>query len=274
MGKAKGSSSGRIPASCKSSARKASRARGLPAAKQGDLSEAAFVFKATSLGLIVSTPHGNLHPYDFIVDGGSGLWRVQVKSCATLDDGLYRVRICRKKEGPAVPYTESEIDFVVAYIVPEKIWYVLPSREVSRHTSLSFRPKGFPGRGPDGHAQYREAWHLLRERTEPDSNEVERQTPPVASVCASPVCDAKVCHMRKASVRDLRYAFKKIERLLHQGEEIQITKRRRVIARLVPEGAESAAQVPDFMGRLRATYGDKALSVSAAELVSEDRDRY
>jgi antitoxin (DNA-binding transcriptional repressor) of toxin-antitoxin stability system len=46
--------------------------------------------------------------------------------------------------------------------------------------------------------------------------------------------------MTKASVRDLRYEFKKIERRLLQGEEIQITKRRRVIARLVPERAEDA----------------------------------
>jgi antitoxin (DNA-binding transcriptional repressor) of toxin-antitoxin stability system len=52
--------------------------------------------------------------------------------------------------------------------------------------------------------------------------------------------------MRKASIRDLRYRFKKIERLLHHGEEIQITKRRRVIARLIPETAEGAAQVPTF----------------------------
>jgi len=48
----------------------------------------------------------------------------------------------------------------------------------------------------------------------------------------------KCITMKTASIRDLRYAFKKIERLLHQGEEIQITKRRRVIARLVPEGAK------------------------------------
>jgi antitoxin (DNA-binding transcriptional repressor) of toxin-antitoxin stability system len=89
-----------------------------------------------------------------------------------------------------------------------------------------------------------------------------------------PLCDAKMYHMRKASVRDLRYAFKKVERLLHQGEEIQITKRRRVIARLVPESAESAAEVPDFLGRLRTIYGDKVLAVSGAQLVSEDRKRY
>ena len=81
-------------------------------------------------------------------------------------------------------------------------------------------------------------------------------------------------HMKKASVRDLRYGFKKIEHLLQQGEEIQITKRRRVIARLVPEKARSAAQMPDFLERLRAIYGDKMLEVSGAELIAQDRSRY
>jgi antitoxin (DNA-binding transcriptional repressor) of toxin-antitoxin stability system len=81
-------------------------------------------------------------------------------------------------------------------------------------------------------------------------------------------------HMKKASVRDLRYGFKRIERLLHQGEEIQITKRRRVIARLVPDGTEAARKIPDFLARLRAIYGDKILAVSGAELISSDRSRY
>ena len=81
-------------------------------------------------------------------------------------------------------------------------------------------------------------------------------------------------HMKKASVRDLRYQFKKIERLLRQGEEIQITKRRRVIARLVPETSEEHIEMPDFLARLRKIYGDKVLAVSGAELISADRDRY
>jgi antitoxin (DNA-binding transcriptional repressor) of toxin-antitoxin stability system len=81
-------------------------------------------------------------------------------------------------------------------------------------------------------------------------------------------------HMVKASVRDLRYEFKKIERLLRQGEEIQITKRRRVIARLVPENAEGTKKMPDFLARVRRIYGDKVLAVSGAELISSDRDRY
>jgi len=81
-------------------------------------------------------------------------------------------------------------------------------------------------------------------------------------------------HMKQASVRDLRYDFKKVERLLHQGEEIQITKRRKVIARLVPEKAQSRPPLPDFRARLRAIYGDKVLAVSGADIVSQDRDRY
>lgn len=80
--------------------------------------------------------------------------------------------------------------------------------------------------------------------------------------------------MRKASIRDLRYDFKKIERLLHQGEEIQITKRTRVIARLVPESDEAGHPMPDFLQRLRTIYGEKRLKISGAELVAQDRSRY
>ena len=78
--------------------------------------------------------------------------------------------------------------------------------------------------------------------------------------------------MRKASVRDLRYGFKKIERILRQGEEVQITKRRRIIARLIPEKPERAPR-PDFLARLRSIYGAKAFAVSGADLISADRER-
>ncbi len=81
-------------------------------------------------------------------------------------------------------------------------------------------------------------------------------------------------HMKKASVRDLRYDFKKLERLLHQGEEIQITKRRVVIARLVPENKEGGKEMPDFRARMRSIFGDKVMAVSGADLISADRDRY
>jgi len=81
-------------------------------------------------------------------------------------------------------------------------------------------------------------------------------------------------HMKKATVRDLRYAFTKIERLLRQGEEVQITKRRKVIARLVPEQEQTQVPVPDFLERLRSVYGKKVLKVSGTELIEKDRGRY
>jgi len=80
--------------------------------------------------------------------------------------------------------------------------------------------------------------------------------------------------MKTASIRELRYAFNKIERLLRQGEEVQITKRRRVIARLVPENGQANPEMPNFLERLRAIYGEKKLSISGAELVAEDRSPY
>ncbi len=81
-------------------------------------------------------------------------------------------------------------------------------------------------------------------------------------------------HMRKATVRDLRYHFSRIEDLLRGGEEIEITKRKRVIARLSPALPQPAPARPDFMARLRRIYGGKALKVSGAELLAEERGRF
>ena len=80
-------------------------------------------------------------------------------------------------------------------------------------------------------------------------------------------------HM-KATVRDLRYHFSRIEDLLGEGHEIEITKRKRVIAKLVPPSHAAPGKRPDFLGRLKKIYGDKVLEVTGAELLAEERDRY
>jgi antitoxin (DNA-binding transcriptional repressor) of toxin-antitoxin stability system len=80
-------------------------------------------------------------------------------------------------------------------------------------------------------------------------------------------------HMTTVSVRDLRYDFPRIENLLRQGEEIQITKRGKVIAHLVPE-LESPRVLLDFLARAREIYGDKVFEVSGAEIIRMDRDRF
>ena len=80
-------------------------------------------------------------------------------------------------------------------------------------------------------------------------------------------------HMKKASVRDLRYRFSEVERLLQKGEKIEITKRKQVIARLLP-ARRGVGRRPDFLARLRSIYGDKTLDVTGAQLLAQERDRY
>jgi antitoxin (DNA-binding transcriptional repressor) of toxin-antitoxin stability system len=77
--------------------------------------------------------------------------------------------------------------------------------------------------------------------------------------------------MKTVSVRDLRYDFPKVEEMLRSGEEIRITKRRRVIARLTPEPMDKPP-LPDFLGQMKEIFGDKVLKVTGAQIISEDRD--
>jgi antitoxin (DNA-binding transcriptional repressor) of toxin-antitoxin stability system len=79
--------------------------------------------------------------------------------------------------------------------------------------------------------------------------------------------------MKTMSVRDLRYHFPQVEARLREGEAIAITKRRRIIARLVPERS-AAREMPDFGARLKAIYGSRTAKVSGAKLVSLQRGEW
>jgi antitoxin (DNA-binding transcriptional repressor) of toxin-antitoxin stability system len=81
-------------------------------------------------------------------------------------------------------------------------------------------------------------------------------------------------HMRRATLRDLRYRFTAVENLLDAGEEIEITRRKRVIARLLPPATTARGKRPDFLARLARIYGGKRLKVSGAELLAKDRTRF
>src|SRR2546422_3821607 len=43
--------------------------------RAGEISEAAFVVRAHSLGFLVAKPWGDSEKYDFVLDAGSKLWR-------------------------------------------------------------------------------------------------------------------------------------------------------------------------------------------------------
>jgi PD-(D/E)XK endonuclease len=47
--------------------------------RTGELFEAAFMLKATLMGFLVAKPWGDSELYDFILDNGDRMWRVQLK---------------------------------------------------------------------------------------------------------------------------------------------------------------------------------------------------
>jgi hypothetical protein len=130
--------------------------------QSGELAEIAFLHKAADLGFGVAKPYGDSERYDFILDSGERLWRVQVKSITTTYCSGYGYRmVTRHSRGlrKDSPYTAKEIDFLVAYIVPLDIWYVVPVKLVTPVAGMCFYPSGCRMGGR--FEPYREAWHLM-----------------------------------------------------------------------------------------------------------------
>ena len=178
---------------------KPARAKALPAKtapdyelttkRRGELSELAFVYKAASLGFHVAKPYGDSERYDFILDAGHRLWRVQVKSTTTLLNGLYRINSHRRTNHGVVPYHPAEVDFLIAHIIPEDAWFILPVSLIEHRTSVLLPPRRGRARiAPPSNshrrphvAPYREAWHLLRIPNQPSSDLLSNESPSTLS---------------------------------------------------------------------------------------------
>jgi hypothetical protein len=127
--------------------------------RRGELAELAFIHKATSLGFAVARTYGDSQHYDFIVHSDPHFWKVQVKSSSALQDGAYMVNAIHSTNGRYTAYTDDEIDFLVAHIVPEDAWFVIPVAAFIPHQSLYVYPRGQSKIGP--YEEYRDAWYLM-----------------------------------------------------------------------------------------------------------------
>ena len=123
--------------------------------RDGEQTEAAFLNKATGLGLGVAKPWGDSERYDLIVDSGRRLWRVQVKSTRYVGERRFSITA----RGCTAAYTADEIDFLAAYIVPLDLWYVVPVTAFAPRKCLRFYPEGESSVGQ--YEKYREAWWLM-----------------------------------------------------------------------------------------------------------------
>jgi hypothetical protein len=128
--------------------------------RAGEISEAVFLHKAISLGLEVVKPWGDSERYDFIVDSGRRLWRVQVKCTAALRAGGYHIQPIHFVYGKSkVVYTAEDIDVLAGHVVPLNVWYLVPVEALAQGTSLRLYPEGGCKRAR--FEKYREAWDLF-----------------------------------------------------------------------------------------------------------------
>jgi PD-(D/E)XK endonuclease len=131
--------------------------------RTGELSEAAFLLKAETLGFHVSRPWGDSERYDFILDAGPRLWRVQLKCTEVLRARGYDIQPIYAIYGQGkVVYSAADIDALVVHIIPMDAWYVIPVEDFFPSKSLRFYPDVACKRAR--WEKYREAWDLLRSR--------------------------------------------------------------------------------------------------------------
>jgi hypothetical protein len=153
--------------------------RSITAKRLGERAEAAFLAKVAGLGFGVAKPWGDSDRYDFIVDAGGKLWRVQVKSAhrAGQDGEVPRLRSGFRLRAPgfafAQPharitpqfghslgaYKEDEIDVLVCYVAPMDAWYVFPPDVFLGRRSVKLF--GGSRRLRSKFEAYREAWWVL-----------------------------------------------------------------------------------------------------------------
>jgi hypothetical protein len=134
----------------------------LTSKQRGELAEMMFMVKAAQKGFATAKPYGDSRRYDFILDVGQRLWRVQVKSSNAQQYGSYLVNLQRNANGEVVPYDASEIDFVVAYVMPCDAWFVIPVEAIYGRQSAKLCLHGNARSGRLG--KYWEAWGLMTMR--------------------------------------------------------------------------------------------------------------
>ncbi len=126
--------------------------------QRGEMAEAAFLAKAAGFGFRVSKPWGESSRYDLIVDNGRKLLRVQVKSAHRADE--YGGYTFHAHGNTACVYRASEIDLLVAYVVPAEAWYLFPVEEFRKYRSMKLFPVSTRRRSK--FEKFREAWWMVR----------------------------------------------------------------------------------------------------------------
>ena len=122
--------------------------------KRGEWAELVFAMRAIERGLSLARPWAESSGYDFTVDQGRRIVRVQVKSTIFREGTGYS---CTLKDSKG-PYKKNSFDFVAAYVIPEDVWFILPEKKIRGMWSVGLYPKLESSK----YFGYKEAWEMLR----------------------------------------------------------------------------------------------------------------
>jgi hypothetical protein len=131
--------------------------------QRGEWVELQFMAQAASHGYSVSKPWGDCAAYDVGIDHGFDIIRVQVKSTTRRTGTGY---LCQFKPNynKKQDYSIDEIDIFAAYVIPESVWYLIPSRLIlgaKRRQAVMLCPLVPLLKNRYGFEAYKEAWPLL-----------------------------------------------------------------------------------------------------------------
>jgi len=133
--------------------------------RRGEWAESVFMARAAENGLRVSKPLGDSDTFDCVVGRPGKFVVVQVK-CTMAEGERGKGYECSVRSNNKI-YPAGAFDFLVAYVIPEDAWYIVPAKLIrGQQTICLSSPRG-------KYEEYREAWHLLREATACEEEEPE-----------------------------------------------------------------------------------------------------
>jgi PD-(D/E)XK nuclease superfamily protein len=143
--------------------------------QKGEYVEALFLVRMLELGYTVCKPWGDSARSDFVIfKPGRRALRVQVKSAWVIKERAFHVVTYARDMEQASQwrrYSLWDTDFLVAYVAPHQMWYVMPIGEIEART-LCLAPHRPHSRGR--YERYREAWELLDRAADAKTGEVPK----------------------------------------------------------------------------------------------------
>lgn len=109
----------------------------------GILSELKVITELVSMGYIVSQPYGDNAPYDFIIDNGDKIIKVQVKTAQERKDGSLIISLVKREGSKRLKrkaYSLLGVDAVIAYSRSQNQFYYIDLKKY-QCDEMILRPK-------------------------------------------------------------------------------------------------------------------------------------